>query len=378
MAGRIVLFGATGYTGGLTARALLAAGTRPVLAARDRARLENLSDTLGGLETMVADVRDPASVRALVERGDVLLATVGPFMRYGEAAIAAAVDAGAHYVDSTGEAPFIREVFERWGPRAAASGSGLLTAFAFDWVPGNLAGALALEQAREGAPVARLEIGYFASGSASFGTGAMSGGTLASSAATALHPSYAFRAGRLVTERPARRVRQFAVEYGRRDAAISVGGTEQFALPRLEAGIEEVGVYLGWFGRASRVLQAMSAGSSLLARLPGVTGAADGLLRRVVKGSTGGPDAQARARTRSLVIGAAYDAAGAKLGEARLLGVNPYDFTGPMLAWGAQRAAAGGLLGVGALGPVDGFGLRALEDGVAGAGLARVEGSLSS
>jgi hypothetical protein len=55
----------------------------------------------------------------------------------------------------------------------------------------------------------------------------------------------------------------------------------------------------------------------------------------------------------------------------RLRGVNPYDFTAAILAWGAERAAAGDLQGTGALGPVDGFGLDALERGCAEAGLAR-------
>src|ERR1700722_7438073 len=55
---RIVLFGATGYTGGLAARALVADGARPVLAGRDRGRLEALAEELGGLETAVANVAD--------------------------------------------------------------------------------------------------------------------------------------------------------------------------------------------------------------------------------------------------------------------------------------------------------------------------------
>ena len=55
----------------------------------------------------------------------------------------------------------------------------------------------------------------------------------------------------------------------------------------------------------------------------------------------------------------------------RLAGANPYDFTGEILAWGAMRVAAGGLRGAGALGPVDGFGLDALEAGVAQAGITR-------
>src|SRR5215208_3295171 len=125
---RIVLFGATGYTGDLTARALVGRGQQPVLAARNPERLAALAAELGGLETRVADVARPETVRALVEPGDVLLSTVGPFSRWGEPALEAAIAGKAHYVDSTGEGPFIRDVFERFGPRAHAAGIGLLTA----------------------------------------------------------------------------------------------------------------------------------------------------------------------------------------------------------------------------------------------------------
>src|SRR5687767_531916 len=101
---RIVLFGATGYTGELTARAMAERGMKPVLAGRRGDALAQLSSELGGgLETAVADVSKPETVRALVEEGDVLVTTVGPFARWGDPALEAALDAGAHYVDSTGE-----------------------------------------------------------------------------------------------------------------------------------------------------------------------------------------------------------------------------------------------------------------------------------
>ncbi|MEU2123615.1 NAD(P)H-binding protein [Nocardia niwae] len=87
---KIVLFGATGYTGRLTAEALFARGAAPVLAARNATALQKLAADLGGAETAVADVTDPGSVRALVGRGDVLVTTVGPFLRYGGPALAAA------------------------------------------------------------------------------------------------------------------------------------------------------------------------------------------------------------------------------------------------------------------------------------------------
>src|SRR3954449_12447924 len=199
MAGRIVLFGATGYTGELTARELAGIGERPVLAARDEGRVRALAAELGGLDWAVADVGRPETVRALVARGDVLVSCVGPFARWGGPAIEAAIDAGAHYLDSTGETAFIRRVFEVYGPRAEAAGCALLTAMGYDWVPGNLAGALALRDAGEGAT--RVEVGYFNPGS---GSDAMSGGTRASSASVMLSPGFAWHGGRLVDERPAR------------------------------------------------------------------------------------------------------------------------------------------------------------------------------
>jgi short subunit dehydrogenase-like uncharacterized protein len=157
MAAEIVLFGATGYTGELTARALVARGAAPVLAARNPQRLAALAAELGGLQTRLADVTDPSSVAALVRaRGDVLVSTVGPFSRWGAPAVEAALARGAHYIDSTGESAFIRRVFEDWGPRAVSAGSALITAFGYDWVPGNLAGALALRAAGERA--SRVEL----------------------------------------------------------------------------------------------------------------------------------------------------------------------------------------------------------------------------
>ena len=91
-----------------------------------------------------------------------------------------------------------------------------------------------------------------------------------------------------------------------------------------------------------------------------------------MKGSTGGPDAQARSGSGSRVYAIASDAGGNELARVRLEGVNGYDFTGRILAWGAQRALEQGLQGTGAMGPVAAFGLDELEAGVAEAGLARV------
>ena len=365
--GRVVLFGATGYTGELTARAMARRGLAPVLAGRRRDALEKLAGDLGGLDVAVADVADPHSVRELVGRGDVLVSTVGPFARWGGAALDAAVAAGAHYVDSTGEPPFVRRVFEEASTPAADAGSLLLTAMAYDWVPGNLAGGLALRDA--GAAATAVRIGYFTKGG---GMGGMSGGTRASALGVLLEPSFQFRGGRVVIERGARKVHSFAIG-GRPRPAISVGTSEAYSLPRAFAGISDVEVYLGWFGSHSRPMQAFSLAGAGLSRLPGARAALRAATGRFVKTSTGGPDDEARAATGSRFVAEALSATGEVLATARLEGVNGYTFSGESLAWAAATTAAGGATGTGALGPVEAFGLDQLEAGVSECGVDRVQ-----
>jgi short subunit dehydrogenase-like uncharacterized protein len=172
---RIVLFGAAGYTGRLTAEALIRRGQRPLLLGRSAARLGDLAAKLGDdLEVAVADAQRPASIGGLLERGDVVVSTVGPFVRFGRGAALAATQRAAHYLDSNGEPPFTREIFERHGPAAAQAGVGLLTAFGWENVTGNLAGALALRES--GKAAVRVDTGYFYSGRTHF-----SGGTRACS-----------------------------------------------------------------------------------------------------------------------------------------------------------------------------------------------------
>jgi hypothetical protein len=186
-----------------------------------------------------------------------------------------------------------------------------------------------------------------------------------------LEPSFAWRGGRLVTERAGARGRSFTVDGARRQA-LSVGSSEHFGLPQSFPALREVEVSLGWFGGATDAVRTFALGASLLARVPGVRPAVDQVLRRVVRGSTGGPDADARAATGSVIVAEARNAGGRLLAEVRLEGVNAYDFTAGMLAWGAHAAAAGRLRGSGALGPVQAFGLDALTEGARSAGIGRV------
>ena len=362
---QIVVFGATGYTGEQTARELVARGARPVLAGRSAERLERLADDLGGLETRVADVGQPRTVSDLVDAGDVLLSTVGPFTRWGGPAVEAAVERGAWYLDSTGEPAFIRRVFERYGPRAAAAGTGLVTAFGFDWVPGNLAGALALAAA--GPEAVRIDIGYFTRG-----PGGTSGGTRASVVQIALDPGFAYRGGRLRTERTGARVQEFTLDNGKRRVGVSAGASEHFGLPRAHPTLREVNVVLG---QALPLVKGVPVATGLLStamRVPGVRPGVTALVRSRVKGSTGGPDEASRARGGCSIVAEARAANGNLMQRVQLDGPNGYDFTFGVLAWGAMTAAEHGMRGTGALGPVQAFGLAALTEGAASAGLVQV------
>ena len=306
-----------------------------------------------------------------------LVTTVGPFARWGRPTLDAALDAAAHYVDSTGEGSFLRTVFEEGGPRAAASGLALLPAFGYDYVPGNLAGALALRRAAAaGRPAVSLDVGYFMTGAP--GAGAASGGTRASALGMLGEPGYALRGGRLVPQRPGHEVLRFDAS-GRRRTAVTVPATEQFTLPRLEPALRDVRVGLGWFGALSPALAAASRVAGLVEGVPALRTVSAQVLgplaRRVAGGSSGGPDAEARARTGSLVVAEARDGRGETVAHVELQGPNGYTLTGDLIAWAARRLSSSGPAATGALGPVDAFGLDTLQAACAAAGLVEREGS---
>ena len=367
---RVVLFGASGFTGSLAAHALMRRGITPVLAGRSAERLAALATQLhhdyGRIcPIQTADSADRASVRRLVENTtDVLLTTVGPFASHGAAALHAALEAGCGYLDSTGEPPFIKDVFERADGPAKRSGARLLTAFGYDYIPGNLAGTIALDRARAtGARVDRIEIGYFIRGG--FG---ISSGTKASALGMLLEPSFAYRRGRLVSVPTARAVQTFIIS-GRPLDALSIGGSEHFTLPALDSNLRTVDVFLGWAGKATKAAQAGSVVLNGLARIPGTTSTLRTLTRRFAPTGTG-PAAEDRAKARTVAIARTFDTADALINEVLVDGPSPYDLTAELLAWGAQQLAERADVPSGALGPTAAFGAADFIQGCASIGLA--------
>ncbi|MEE1754060.1 saccharopine dehydrogenase family protein [Streptomyces sp. SP18CS02] len=178
----VVLFGATGFVGELTARYLAAhapAACRWALAGRDQEALERLRERLAAVEPRCADLpllhadaTDPDSLRALADSARVVATTVGPYLWYGEGLVAACAEAGTDYVDLTGEPEFVDLMYVRHDARARETGARLVHACGFDSVPHDLGVYFTVRQLPEGVP---LRIDGFVRTNAVF-----SGGTFAS------------------------------------------------------------------------------------------------------------------------------------------------------------------------------------------------------
>lgn len=140
--GLIAIYGASGFTGGLIARELQQRGVKFLIAGRDQRKLEALSGELGGVSFAVVSVDDAAGLREMLEPCSVVIACAGPFGLYGEPVVAAAVETGTHYLDTTGEQGFMRMVFDRYGARAAERAAALVSGMGFDYAPGDLIAAL--------------------------------------------------------------------------------------------------------------------------------------------------------------------------------------------------------------------------------------------
>jgi saccharopine dehydrogenase (NAD+, L-glutamate forming) len=159
----LVLLGATGFTGRLTAEYLARhapEGLRWALAGRDSAKLERerdhlaaIDDTLGDLPLVAADVTDEVSLKDLANRARVVATTVGPYLHLGEAVVAACAEAGTDYVDLTGEPEFVDRVYLAHHATAQQTGARIVHACGFDSVPHDLGAYFTVQRLADDAPI---------------------------------------------------------------------------------------------------------------------------------------------------------------------------------------------------------------------------------
>ena len=151
----VVVFGATGITGRqvcayLAERSAAGAGSWAAVG-RDPAKVERVLGEIGvsAPETIVADVNDPDSLAAMAARTKVVLNLCGPYTLHGRPVIEACVSNGAHYMDLTGEIPFVREIIDAYDARAQEAGVKVVEVSGFEALPADLAVLMAIEKAHE-------------------------------------------------------------------------------------------------------------------------------------------------------------------------------------------------------------------------------------
>lgn len=139
----LVLYGATGFVGVLTAeylRGAAPAGARIALAGRSAEKLAAVRERIAApdWELITADASDPASLDAMARRAKVVVTTVGPYAKYGLELVRACAEAGTHYADLTGEPLFVRDAIDAYHETAVANGARIVNSCGFDSVPSDL------------------------------------------------------------------------------------------------------------------------------------------------------------------------------------------------------------------------------------------------
>jgi short subunit dehydrogenase-like uncharacterized protein len=178
----IVIYGATGFVGKLTAEYLAKAGgdARIALAGRSPQRLAAVRATLGeaaqSWPILEADASSPASLDAMAARTRVVITTVGPYSRYGLPLVAACAAAGTDYADLTGEAMFVRKSIDDFHKQAIDTGARIVHACGFDSVPSDMSVYALFRRAEQDGEGELLDTNFVVRGF----SGGASGGTLAS------------------------------------------------------------------------------------------------------------------------------------------------------------------------------------------------------
>ncbi|MFN2525535.1 MAG: trans-acting enoyl reductase family protein [Actinomycetota bacterium] len=340
----VLLFGATGYTGRLTAQALAARNASFVVAGRDPKKLEALVAETGAADIRIAEVGDVRALTDALADVKVMITCVGPFSELGTTAIEAALAAKVHYIDSSGEAQWIARLIAEWDAEARAAGIAVAPAMGFDEVPADVAATLATE----GMTDAELVLTYAFPSAGSNGT------------IRTILTNIAGREGQWIEDGSSRRTR--AAEEQRwapmppplgPKHSVAFGFAESYLAP-LHLELRSLKTFLTADRIPSLAIRYGAPALKLALALPGSRPAIDRLFP-----SGGGPDEAARARSHFTVLAEAR--AGEEWRNVALMGTDPYGLTGVTLAAGAMKMAEPGYSTSGVVAPVQAAGLDTLQ-----------------
>ena len=156
----VVLYGATSFVGQITAHYLTeflsnakdknGANVTWAIAGRDKEKLNELQSKLASkVDIIIANSDDAASLDKMTKQTQVIISTVGPYLKYGEPLIKSCAENGTDYVDLTGEAIFIKDMMDKYQDAAKQSGARIVNSCGFDSIPSDLGVYFTQQQAEE-------------------------------------------------------------------------------------------------------------------------------------------------------------------------------------------------------------------------------------
>jgi short subunit dehydrogenase-like uncharacterized protein len=351
----IAVYGATGYTGRLVARELSRRGLPSVLSGRNESKLEQLAAGLDGdFAVKAARVDDPRSLASLLEDCAALINCAGPFSLLGEPVVAAAIAAGTHYVDTTGEQTFMKRVFDGYEARAGAAGVAVVPAMGFDYVPGDMLARLVADGLE---PLDSLTIAYAVRGMrASRGTMLSALEIMKGSQLTYVDGDWRPAPALLSTQKY-----QFPEPAGNQ-AVVPFPSGEILTVPR-HTRTRQVSCLMSTSTFAPQqlgpALPLLTRATGLAARTP-----LKALIDRGIARLPEGPTEQQRSQASFTVVAEARSSAEQRRGVIR--GSDPYGLTAVTAVEGAMRMAAPGYDRKGVLAPAQAFDAGPFLDALGG------------
>ncbi len=336
----VLIFGATGYTGQLTARVLAEKGHNLILAGRDKTRLKTLRQELKiSNPVIVADPLEPASLTFLFQsQPRLIINCVGPFTKYGEAVVLAAISGGAHYLDITGEQAYIGRVLDLYNQSAEDKGVVVVAGCGFEYAVGNWAATAAAEGLE---PLDTITV----ANAVAAGAGGVSQGTALSVFEALKNPGRGWKDGKRQVQMVASEGKtiEFPAPIGKRWVILAPFG-EPLTLPR-HIQVKNVKGYITigglgyWVSRATFPLLPVFAEVGAVVLKP--------FIRR------GGPGADKRTTTDWAIIAEVQGPQGSR--RVTLQGKDVYFLTAQILAYCAEKILEPDFNKKGALGPAQAF-----------------------
>ena len=315
---------------------------------------------MGGAATQAVALDDAAGLRALLTDAAAVIACAGPFVRYGEPVARAAAETGTHYVDTTGEQPYMQLLQDRYDEQARTAGAALVPAMGFDYVPGDL---LAHLTAQGVEPLRELVLAYAPRGVQP------TRGTLRSALGMLAAKSVVYHDGdwRPAPLRPARARFPFPAPVGSQPVTYYPSG-EALTVPRhVKTSAVTTLITVETFAGTPKVaplMPVMAPALALTLRSP-LGGMLEPLLARYPEG----PSEQSRQSASFTIVALAHGQDG-RTRRGVVTGTDVYALTAATAVHGASLMAAPGYDRAGVLSPATAYDAAAFLDALAPHGVA--------